>query len=64
MIRVAQQNAHGIVLCCQSLRDRRPAAFDTRIKRRNVIDALNGILAGTYKGKYREEIINIARSLK
>lgn len=45
-------------------RRRKNSAFDTRIKRRNVINALNGILAERYKGKYLQDFLGIAKTIK
>mgnify|MGYP000261050016 CR=1 FL=1 len=45
-------------------RRRKNNAFDTKIKRRNCIAALNGILAGRYKGKYYDDFTKIARTIK
>ena len=47
-----------------SSRGVRRGKFDTRIRRANVLNALQGLLDGKYFGKYRDELINIARNLK
>jgi hypothetical protein len=47
-----------------SSRGVRRGKFDTRIKRRNVIAALNGLIAGTYCGKYAADLLAIARRMK
>lgn len=48
----------------RSNRRRKNSLPDTKIKRANVERALEGLLNGRYNGKYREELIRIARNLK
>lgn len=43
-----------------SSRVRRNSAPDTLIKRANTVKALEGLIAGTYQGKYREGLVKIA----
>jgi len=47
-----------------SSRGVRRGKFDTRIRRANVLSALQGLIEGRYKGKYAQEILGIARTIK
>ena len=51
--------------CAQfaSSRGVRRGKFDTRIRRRNTLRALNGLLAGTYRGKYKDELLAAAKKV-
>lgn len=42
----------------------RRGKHDTRIKRKNILDALAGLLTGRYNGKYASELLGIAINLK
>lgn len=44
-----------------SSRRRKNNAPDTRIKRANTVKAIEGLIAGTYQGKYREGLLKVAR---
>lgn len=46
-----------------SSRRRKNSAPDTRIKRANTVKALEGLIAGTYRGKYLEELLRVARKI-
>ncbi len=68
MIRCAiSRNCRWYRLFCArhtSDRRRKNSLVDTRIKRRNIERALQGLLDGTYNGKYASELLGIARRLK
>lgn len=65
MIRVAvSRNCNWYRKFCAnnaSSRKRRNAAFDTCIKRKDTIDALNAMIAGAPSSYHREELEGIAR---
>lgn len=44
-----------------SSRGTRRGKFDTRIKRKDTMRALRGLLDGRYHGKYREDLLRIAK---
>lgn len=52
-------------LCAQypSSRGTRRGGFDTRLKRRNVLRALLRLQRGLYVGKYRQDLLRIARGM-